>query len=189
MTHAGKGKVALITGVTGQDGAYLADLLLEKGYTVHGVKRRSSSFNTGRIDHRYQGNIDARRDWGRARENVRGMWLMLQQDGPDDYVLATGETTPIRDFVTEAFARAKITLDCRSAGVDEQGTCARTGRVYVEIDPRYFRPTEVDLLIGDATKAKQKLGWVPETKWQALCAEMFDADLVAVARERRRNVE
>ncbi|MAL58021.1 MAG: GDP-mannose 4,6-dehydratase [Brevundimonas sp.] len=358
MAVQSNGKVALITGVTGQDGAYLSELLLEKGYTVHGVKRRSSSFNTGRIDHIYQdpheqhprfvlhygdmtdstnlirivqqtqpdeiynlaaqshvqvsfetpeytgnadavgtlrlleairilglekktrfyqastselygkvqevpqseatpfyprspyaaaklygywivvnyreaygihasngilfnhesplrgetfvtrkitraaaaiklgyqdklylGNIDAKRDWGHAREYVRGMWLMLQQDEPDDYVLATGETTIIRDFVTEAFKQIGVTLRWEGEGLDEKGFCADTGRVYVEIDPRYFRPTEVDLLIGDPTKAKNKLGWVHETKWQALCAEMVAADLIAVAKEQRRNAE
>lgn len=351
-------KVALITGVTGQDGAYLSELLLAKGYTVHGIKRRSSSFNTGRIDHIYQdphnkdprfilhygdmtdstnlirivqqvqpdeiynlaaqshvqvsfetpeytansdalgtlrlleairilglekktrfyqastselygkvqevpqsettpfyprspyaaaklyaywivvnyreayglhasngilfnhesplrgetfvtrkitraaaaiklgyqdklflGNIDARRDWGHAREYVRGMWLMMQQEEPDDYVLATGETTVIRDFVTEAFGRIGVTLRWEGKGVDEKGICAESGRVYVEIDPRYFRPTEVDLLIGDPTKARENLGWVHETKWQQLCAEMVAADLVAVAKEQRRNAE
>ncbi|MFN7127449.1 MAG: GDP-mannose 4,6-dehydratase [Brevundimonas sp.] len=358
MAIESNGKVALITGVTGQDGAYLSELLLEKGYTVHGVKRRSSSFNTGRIDHIYQdpheqhprfvlhygdmtdstnlirivqqtqpdeiynlaaqshvqvsfetpeytgnadavgtlrlleairilglekktrfyqastselygkvqevpqsettpfyprspyaaaklygywivvnyreaygihasngilfnhesplrgetfvtrkitraaaaiklgyqdklflGNIDAKRDWGHAREYVRGMWLMMQQDEPDDYVLATGETTIIRDFVTEAFKQVDISLRWEGKGVDEKGICADTGRVYIEIDPRYFRPTEVELLIGDPTKAKNKLGWVHETKWQALCAEMVAADLVGVAKEQRRNAE
>lgn len=353
-----QGRVALITGVTGQDGAYLAELLLEKGYVVHGVKRRSSSFNTGRIEHIYQdpheedsrfflhygdltdstnliriiqqvqpdeiynlaaqshvqvsfetpeytanadaigtlrlleairilklekktrfyqastselyglvqevpqsettpfyprspyaaaklyaywivvnyreaygihasngilfnhesplrgetfvtrkisravaaiqqgfqdrlflGNLDARRDWGHAKEYVQGMWLMLQQDQADDYVLATGETTVIRDFVAEAFRHIDVTLEWRGEGVAEQGVCARTGRVYVEVDPRYFRPTEVDLLIGDPTKAREKLGWVHKTKWQALCAEMVAADLIAVAREQRRNAE
>jgi len=352
------GKVALITGVTGQDGAYLSELLLEKGYVVHGLKRRSSSFNTGRIDHIYQephdpdprfilhygdltdstnlirivqqtqpdeiynlaaqshvqvsfdtpeytanadavgtlrlleairilglekktrfyqastselyglvqevpqsettpfyprspyaaaklyaywivvnyreaygihasngilfnhesplrgetfvtrkvtraaaaiklgfqdklylGNLDAKRDWGHAREYVRGMWLMLQQDEPDDYVLATGETTLIRDFVSEAFRQIGVTLRWEGEGVDEKGICADTGRIYVEVDPRYCRPTEVDLLIGDPAKAKRKLGWVHETKWQALCAEMVAADLVTVERERRRNSE
>lgn len=358
MATDSNGKVALITGVTGQDGAYLSELLLEKGYTVHGVKRRSSSFNTGRIDHIYQdpheqhprfvlhygdmtdstnliriiqqvqpdeiynlaaqshvqvsfetpeytsnadgtgtlrlleairilglekktrfyqastselygkvqevpqsettpfyprspyaaaklyaywivvnyreaygvhasngilfnhesplrgetfvtrkitraaaaiklgyqdklflGNIDAKRDWGHAREYVRGMWLMLQQDEPDDYVLATGETTLIRDFVSEAFKQIDVTLRWEGEGIDEKGICVATGRVYVEIDPRYFRPTEVELLIGDPTKAKAKLGWSHETKWQALCAEMVAADLVVVAREQRRNAE
>jgi len=350
-------KTALITGVTGQDGAYLAELLLEKGYKVHGIKRRSSSFNTGRIDHIYEdphaadprftlhygdmtdstnliriiqqtqpdeiynlaaqshvqvsfetpeytanadaigalrlmeairilglekktrfyqastselyglvqevpqsettpfyprspyaaaklyaywmvvnyreayglhasngilfnhespirgetfvtrkitravasiklglqdrlylGNLDARRDWGHAREYVRGMWLMLQQDEPDDYVLATGETTSIRNFVIKAFSEIGVSLTWRGEGVDEQAVCAETGRVLVEIDPRYFRPTEVELLIGDPSKAKAKLGWVHETKWDALCAEMVAADLITVAREQRRHV-
>lgn len=351
-------KTALITGVTGQDGAYLADLLLEKGYIVHGIKRRSSSFNTGRIEHIYQdphedhpqfilhhgdltdatnlirivqqvqpdeiynlaaqshvqvsfetpeytanadaigtlrlleairilgltektrfyqastselygkvqevpqsettpfyprspyaaaklyaywivvnyreayglhasngilfnhesplrgetfvtrkitravaaiklglqdklylGNLDAKRDWGHAREYVRGMWLMLQQDQPDDYVLATGETTMIRDFVDKAFAQIGTQLRWEGEGVEEKGVCSRTGQVYVEIDPRYFRPTEVDLLIGDPSKAHKKLGWRHETSWDRLCVEMVEADLVTVAREQRRNVD
>lgn len=351
-------KVALIFGVTGQDGAYLSELLLEKGYTVHGVKRRSSSFNTGRIDHLYQdphedraryvlhygdvtdstnvirivqqvqpdeiynlaaqshvqvsfetpeytanadalgtlrvleairilglvdkcrfyqastselygnvaeqpqsestpfhprspyaaaklyaywmvvnyreaygvhasngilfnhesplrgetfvtrkitraaaaiklgvqdrlylGNMDARRDWGHAREYVRGMWLMLQQDAPDDYVLATGEATAVRDFVSEAFTQVGLPLRWEGKGLAERGICIESGRVCVEIDPRYFRPTEVDLLIGDPTKARQKLGWTHETTWRALCAEMVAADLTVVAKEQRRNVD
>ncbi|MBT9290301.1 GDP-mannose 4,6-dehydratase [Prosthecodimorpha staleyi] len=343
---ASTGKVALVTGVTGQDGAYLAELLLSKGYTVHGIKRRSSSFNTGRIEHIYQdphvespkfimhygdmtdstnlirivqhcqpdeiynlaaqshvqvsfetpeytanadaigtlrlleairilgleqksrfyqastselyglvqevpqrettpfyprspyaaaklyaywivvnyreaygmhasngilfnhesplrgetfvtrkitraaaairlgrqpklwlGNLDAQRDWGHAREYVRGMWMMLQQDKPDDYVLATGVTTRVRDFVTWAFEDVGIALDWRGAGVDEQGIDRATGRVLVEVDPRYFRPTEVELLIGDPTKAHEKLGWRHETPVRALCREMVQEDL------------
>ncbi len=358
MTVESNGKVALITGVTGQDGAYLSELLLSKGYTVHGVKRRSSSFNTGRLEHIYQdphvdnprfvlhygdmtdstnlirivqqtqpdeiynlaaqshvqvsfetpeytsnadgtgtlrlleairilglekktkfyqastselyglvqevpqsektpfyprspyaaaklysywivvnyreaygihasngilfnhesplrgetfvtrkitravaaikqgfqeklylGNLDAKRDWGHAREYVRGMWLMLQQETADDYVLATGETTLIRDFVNKAFSEVGITINWSGAGVDEKGTCAETGKVLVEVDPRYFRPTEVELLIGDPTKAKEKLGWVHETKWEQLCAEMVAADMINVAKEQRRNAE
>jgi GDPmannose 4,6-dehydratase len=358
MSQDGNGKVALITGVTGQDGAYLSELLLSKGYTVHGVKRRSSSFNTGRIESLYQdphekdqrfilhygdmtdstnliriiqqtqpdeiynlaaqshvavsfetpeytanadaigalrlleairilglekktrfyqastselyglvqevpqsektpfyprspyaaaklyaywivvnyreaygihasngilfnhesplrgetfvtrkitravaaikqgfqdklylGNLDAKRDWGHAREYVRGMWLMMQQEVADDYVLATGETTMVRDFVTKAFAEVGVTIQWSGAGVDEKGTCAETGKVLIEVDPRYFRPTEVELLIGDPTKAKEKLGWVHETKWEQLCAEMVAADMITVAREQRRNVE
>lgn len=339
-------KVALITGTTGQDGAYLADLLLEKGYVVHGIKRRSSSFNTGRIEHIYQdphehgarfhlhygdltdstnliriiqqtqpaeiynlaaqshvqvsfetpeytanadgvgtlrlleairilgmektcrfyqastselyglvqevpqrettpfyprspygvaklyaywitvnyreaygmhasngilfnhesplrgetfvtrkitraaaaislgrqdrlwlGNLDAQRDWGHAREYVRGMWLMLQQDEPGDYVLATGETTSVRQFAEWAFADVGITLRWSGAGVEEKGYCAATGRCLVEVDPRYFRPTEVDLLIGDPTKAHAKLGWRHETSVRALVREMVEADV------------
>ncbi len=342
-------KVALITGVTGQDGAYLARLLLEQGYTVHGVKRRSSSFNTGRIEDIYEdphvehqrfklhfgdltdatnlirivqevqpdeiynlaaqshvqvsfetpeytanadalgtlrlleairilglekktrfyqastsemyglvqqvpqneetpfyprspygvaklygywitinyreayglhasngilfnhespirgetfvtrkisraaaaiamgqqdklfiGNLDAKRDWGYAKEYVRGMWLMLQQDEPDDYVLATGETTTVRTFAEWAFADAGITLEWRGKGVEEQGLCARTGQCMVEIDPRYFRPTEVDLLIGDASKAERKLGWKHETSARELAREMVEADLAVL---------
>ncbi len=358
MSQSKKEKVALITGATGQDGAYLSELLLEKGYTVHGVKRRSSSFNTGRIEHLYQdphephqrfilhygdltdstnlirivqevqpdeiynlaaqshvavsfetpeytansdaigalrlleavrilglekktrfyqastselygkvqqvpqsettpfyprspyaaaklyaywivvnyreaygmhasngilfnhesplrgetfvtrkitravaaihqgsqatlylGNLDAKRDWGHAREYVRGMWLMLQQDEADDYVLATGETTMVRDFVTHAFDQIGVDLRWEGEGVREKGVCAATGRTYVEVDPRYFRPTEVDLLIGDPSKAHAKLGWKHETSWRALCEEMVAADLIAVAKESHRHVD
>jgi len=339
-------KIALITGVTGQDGAYLARLLLEKGYRVHGVKRRSSSFNTGRIEDLYEdphidhphlslhygdltdatnlirlvqevqpdeiynlaaqshvqvsfetaeytanadglgvlrlleavrilglekktrfyqastselyglaqevpqrettpfyprspyaaaklyaywivvnyreaygihasngilfnhesplrgetfvtrkitraaaaihhkrqerlylGNLDARRDWGHAREYVEGMWLMLQQDEPDDYVLATGETTSVRTFVEWAFEDAGMTLRWEGEGVDEKGYDAHDDRLLVAVDPRYFRPTEVDLLIGDPGKARQKLGWVHRTSARDLAREMVAADL------------
>ena len=339
-------KVALVTGVTGQDGAYLADLLLEKGYVVHGLKRRSSSFNTGRIEHIYQdphdsgrrfilhygdmtdstnlirivqqcqpdeiynlaaqshvqvsfetaeytanadavgalrlleairilglekktrfyqastselyglvqevpqsettpfyprspyaaaklyaywivvnyreaygmhasngilfnhesplrgetfvtrkitraaaaiklgrqdklylGNLDAKRDWGHAREYVRGMWLMLQRDQPDDYVLATGQTTAVRTFVEWAFADVGLNLEWQGHGVGEQGVDAKTGRVLVEVDPRYFRPTEVDLLIGNPAKALAKLGWKHETSARELAQEMVREDL------------
>ena len=342
----GIGKVALITGVTGQDGAYLSRLLLEKGYEVHGVKRRSSSFNTGRIEDIYEdphvphqrfhlhygdltdstnlirivqqtqpdeiynlaamshvavsfetpeytanadgigtlrlleairilgmekktkfyqastselyglvqevpqsettpfyprspygvakmygfwivvnyreaygihasngilfnhesplrgetfvtrkitraaaaislgrqeklylGNLDAKRDWGHAREYVRGMWMMLQQEAPDDYVLATGETTEVREFVRWAFEDVGITLEFKGEGVDEKGYCQKTGNCLVEIDPRYFRPTEVDLLIGNPAKAKQKLGWTHETPVRELAREMVNSDL------------
>jgi GDPmannose 4,6-dehydratase len=344
------GKVALITGATGQDGAYLAQLLLEKGYIVHGIKRRSSSFNTGRIEHLYEdphvanprfilhygdmtdstnlirvvqetqpdeiynlaaqshvqvsfetpeytanadgigtlrlleairllgltkktrfyqastselygkvqevpqsettpfyprspyaaaklyaywivvnyreaygmhasngilfnhesplrgetfvtrkitravaaihlgrqnrlylGNLDAKRDWGHAREYVRGMWLMLQQDEPDDYVLATGETHTVRSFVEKAFAHVGVTLDWQGEGVEEKGICRKTGKVLVQIDPRYFRPTEVDLLIGNPAKAHAKLGWRHETDMDGLLAEMVSEDLKVMA--------
>jgi GDPmannose 4,6-dehydratase len=344
-------KVALITGVTGQDGAYLAEFLLEKGYTVHGIKRRSSSFNTGRIEHLYEdphvpeprfvlhygdmtdatnliriiqetqpdeiynlaaqshvqvsfeaaeytanadavgtlrlleairllklvgksrfyqastselygkvqtipqnettpfyprspyaaaklyaywitvnyreayaihasngilfnhespirgetfvtrkitravaaihlgiqdrlylGNLDAKRDWGHAREYVRGMWMMMQQPKPDDYVLATGETHSVRSFVEKAFRRVGVDLEWKGEGVDERGIDASDGRALVEVDPRYFRPTEVDLLIGDPTKAWEKLGWRHETKLDDLIAEMIREDMKIMAR-------
>jgi GDPmannose 4,6-dehydratase len=358
MTGKHNGKVALITGATGQDGAYLSELLLEKGYTVHGIKRRSSSFNTGRIEHLYQdphevnqrfvlhygdmtdatnlirivqqtqpdeiynlaaqshvqvsfetaeytanadaigtlrlleairilglekktrfyqastselygkvqevpqsettpfyprspyaaakiyaywivvnyreaygmhasngilfnhesplrgetfvtrkitravaaihlgfqdklylGNLDAKRDWGHAKEYVRGMWLMLQQDEPDDFVLATGTTTAVREFVGWAFSEIGITLHWKGSGADEKGYDCATGRCLVEVDPRYFRPTEVELLLGDPTKAQTKLGWKHDTSAQSLCAEMVREDLKNVANERRRNAD
>ena len=346
-------KRALITGVTGQDGAYLAELLLAKGYEVHGIKRRSSSFNTSRVDHLYKdphededtpflmhygdmtdstnlirlvqtikpaeiynlaaqshvavsfespeytanadavgvlrlleairilgmekecrfyqastselyglvqqvpqrettpfyprspyavaklygywitvnyreaygmhasngilfnhespirgetfvtrkitravarmevgldeclylGNLDAKRDWGHARDYVEGMWRILQQQKPDDYVLATGETRSVRDFVETAFAHVDRRIRWRGEGVEERGEDARSGDILVKIDPRYFRPTEVDLLIGDATKAREVLGWRPETSFAALVREMMDADLAAARRE------
>jgi GDPmannose 4,6-dehydratase len=343
--------VALVTGVTGQDGAYLCDLLMEKGYEVHGLKRRSSSFNTGRIEHLYQdphvensrfhlhygdmtdstnlirivqmvqpteiynlaaqshvqvsfetpeytanadaigtlrlleamrilgmekscrfyqastselygqvqevpqkettpfyprspyaaaklyaywivvnyreaygmhasngilfnhespirgetfvtrkitravaaikygkqdrlylGNLDAKRDWGHAREYVRGMWLMMQQDQPDDYVLATGETTTVRDFVNWSFAAAGIEISWSGEGVSEIGICTATGRTLVEVDRRYFRPTEVELLIGDPSKAHRQLGWAHETTARQLAEEMVASDLKLVER-------
>lgn len=349
-------KVALITGVTGQDGAYLADLLLDKGYAVHGLKRRSSSFNTGRVEHLYRdpheedvrfqmhygdltdatnlirvieevqpdeiynlaaqshvqvsfetpeytanadgvgtlrlleairilrmgdrvrfyqastselygkvqetpqrettpfyprspyavaklyaywitvnyreaygfhasngilfnhesplrgetfvtrkitravaaiqlgrqktlylGNLDAKRDWGHARDYVEGMWMMLQQPQPDDYVLATGETRSVREFVELAFARVGRTVVWRGEGVDECGVDAAGGETLVRIDPRYFRPTEVDLLLGDASKAETVLGWKPRIRFEQLVHEMVDADLAAVAKEAPRH--
>jgi GDPmannose 4,6-dehydratase len=349
-------RVALITGVTGQDGALLAELLLAKGYVVHGVKRRSSSFNTGRVDHLYHdpheanvrfhlhygdmtdatnlirivqevqpseiynlaaqshvqvsfetpeytanadalgalrlleamrilglkdrtryyqastselygkvqetpqrettpfyprspygaaklyaywitvnyreaygfyacngilfnhegptrgetfvtrkitravaaiqlgrqkqlfiGNLDAKRDWGHARDYVEGMWLMLQQPQPEDFVLATGETHSVREFVELAFAEVGRRIAWRGKGTDEKGVDAKTGEVLVSIDPRYFRPTEVDLLLGDPTKAHEKLGWRHKTSFRDLVKEMVAADLVQVEREYRRH--
>jgi GDPmannose 4,6-dehydratase len=354
-------KRALITGITGQDGSYLAELLLEKGYEVHGIKRRASSFNTQRIDHIYQdphvtqpkiklhygdltdssnltrlmseiapdevynlgaqshvavsfeapeytadvdatgtlrlleairflglekktrfyqastselyglvkeipqsettpfhprspygvaklyaywiavnyresygmyacngilfnhesprrgetfvtrkitrglaniaqglenclymGNIDALRDWGHAKDYVRMQWMMLQQDEPDDFVIATGKQYSVREFVTWSAAELGITLRFEGNGVDEFAVVAavsgdmapavKVGDVIMRIDPRYFRPAEVETLLGDPTKAKVKLGWVPEITAQEMCAEMVAADLVAARR-------
>jgi GDPmannose 4,6-dehydratase len=356
MDKPDRGKTALITGATGQDGAYLAEFLLDKGYKVHGLKRRSSSFNTGRIEHLYQdphdqnqrfilhygdmtdatnlirivqqtkpdeiynlaaqshvqvsfetaeytanvdalgtlrlleairilgfekttrfyqastselygkvqeipqtektpfyprspyaaaklyaywivvnyreaygmhasngilfnhesplrgetfvtrkitrgaaaislglqdklflGNLDAKRDWGHAREYVRGMWLMLQQNEPDDYVLATGKTTSVREFVEWSFSEVEIKIVWRGSGADEKGFDSTNGRCLVEVDPRYFRPTEVELMLGDATKAHKKLGWKYEISARDLCAEMMREDLKVVANEKRRS--
>ncbi len=350
--------VAFITGVTGQDGAYLAEFLLSKGYEVHGVKRRSSSFNTSRIDHLYQdphergvrlhlhygdmtdstnlirllqqtrpreiynlaaqshvavsfetpeytanadalgtlrileamrildlgastrfyqastselygkvqaspqnehtpfyprspyaaaklyaywitvnyreaygfhasngilfnhespirgetfvtrkitrgvaaielglqstiylGNLDAKRDWGHARDYVEGMWMLLQQPEPDDYVFATGEAHSVREFVELAFREVGRTLEWQGRGVDEFGRDARTGQELVRVDPRYFRPTEVDELLGDAGKARTKLGWSHRTKFGELVEDMVRSDLAALKNEQtfRRN--
>jgi GDPmannose 4,6-dehydratase len=348
-------KVALITGVTGQDGAYLAEFLLKKGYVVHGVKRRSSSFNTGRIDHLYEdshrtgvrfflhygdmtdatnlirlvqevqpdeiynlaaqshvqvsfetpeytanadgvgtlrlleamrilglkdktrfyqastselyglvqetpqtektpfyprspyaaaklyaywitvnyreaygyfatngilfnhesplrgetfvtrkitravagielglqdkiylGNLDAKRDWGHARDYVEGMWKILQQKTPDDFVLATGETHEVREFVELAFAEVGRTIVWKGKGVNEKGIDKKSGKVLVEIDPRYFRPTEVDLLLGDPTKAHKMLGWKHKTSFKGMVKEMVASDLVMVKSEAMR---
>ncbi|MCL2024309.1 MAG: GDP-mannose 4,6-dehydratase [Coriobacteriia bacterium] len=348
-----KRNVALITGITGQDGAYLAEFLLDKGYEVHGIKRRSSSFNTQRIDHLYQdphesdvhfhlhygdltdsanlirliseikpneiynlgaqshvqvsfetpeytadvdalgalrileairilgleqttrfyqassselfgkviempqrettpfyprspyavaklfaywtavnyreaygiyacngilfnhesplrgetfvtrkitrsaarialgmqdmlylGNLNAQRDWGYAGDYVELMWLMLQQDEPDDYVMATGVTTSVRDFCTAAFQRAGIELRWEGEGIAERGIDSATNRTVVTVDEHYFRPAEVDMLCGDATKAREKLGWEPKTTLEELTACMVDADLEEARRER-----
>jgi GDPmannose 4,6-dehydratase len=342
-------KTALITGITGQDGSYLAELLLEKGYAVHGIIRRSSSFNTGRIDHLYNdpaiyneklflhygdltdssnlnrllekigpdevynlaaqshvkvsfevpeytaevdavgtlrfldaiketglktrfyqastselygkvqeipqsettpfyprspyavakiygywivvnyreaygifasngilfnhesprrgetfvtrkitraaarivegkqdklvlGNMDAKRDWGYAPEFVDAMWRMLQQDTPDDFVIATGETHTVREFTEIAFREVGIELRWKGEAEQEQGYNASTGTILVEVSPRYYRPTEVELLIGDPTKAKAKLGWEPQVKFEELVKIMVNADLEKVRR-------
>jgi GDPmannose 4,6-dehydratase len=351
VTGAPPRKIALITGVTGQDGALMAELLLAKGYTVHGLKRRSSSFNTGRIDHIYQdphdpdprfvlhfgdmtdasnlirvvqsvvpdeiynlaaqshvqvsfdtpeytgnadglgavrlleavrllgldrcrvvqastsemfgnaeatrqsestpfrprspyaaaklyaywmvvnyreawglhasnaimfnhesptrgetfvtrkitravaaihlgrqerlflGNLNARRDWGHALDSMRGLWMIAQQSTADDYVLATGQTHSVRSFAEKAFAEVGVKLAWRGQGVDEEGVDAATGTVRVRVDPRYFRPTEVDDLAGDAGKARDRLGWRPEIDLDTLVAEMVQSDLRLVAGE------
>ena len=149
-------------------------------FVTRKITRAAAAIQLGRQEKLYIGNLDAKRDWGHAREYVRGMWLMLQQDQPDDYVLATGATTQVRTFVEWAFADVGITLRWEGEGKDEKGYCTETGKCLVEVDPRYFRPTEVDLLIGDPTKAKEKLGWVHETSARELAREMALYDLEAM---------
>lgn len=146
-------------------------------FVTRKITRAAAAIHLGRQDRLYLGNLDAKRDWGHAREYVHGMWLMMQQAEPDDYVLATGETTPVRTFVEWAFADVGIDLVWSGEGVNEKGHCKATGRLIVEIDPRYFRPTEVDLLIGDPAKARAKLGWTHETSVRDLAHEMVQADL------------
>ena len=149
-------------------------------FVTRKITRAAAAISLGRQDKLYIGNLDAKRDWGHAREYVRGMYLMLQQDEPDDYVLATGETQTVRDFISWSFEDAGLPLEFKGEGVDEKGYCAKTGKLLVEVDPRYFRPTEVDLLIGDPTKAQEKLGWKHETTARELAREMVEADLVVM---------
>jgi GDPmannose 4,6-dehydratase len=132
----------------------------------------------------YLGNIDAKRDWGHAKDYVEGMWLMLQQKTPEDYVLATGETTSVRDFVSMAFKEVGITVNWEGEGVNEKGRDASTGEILVEIDPNYFRPTEVDLLIGDASKANKNLGWKPKHNLQDLVKDMIQSDMNLFKRDK-----
>ncbi len=128
----------------------------------------------------YLGNLDAKRDWGHARDYVHAMWLILQQDEPEDFVIATGETHSVREFVELSFAAVGITIKWQGSGVDEVGCDENTGEVLVRIDPNYFRPTEVDLLLGDPTKAKEKLGWEPVIRFKELVKEMIDFELQRV---------
>lgn len=146
-------------------------------FVTRKITRAAAAIALGRQDRLYLGNLDARRDWGHAREYVRGMWMMLQQDEPDDYVLATGETTEVREFVRWAFEEVGIPIEFRGEGVEEKGYSAKDGRLLIEVDARYFRPTEVELLLGDPSKAHQKLGWRHETSARELAREMVRADL------------
>lgn len=152
-------------------------------FVTRKITRAVAAIELGLQDVLYLGNIDARRDWGHARDYVEGMWRIVQQDEPDDYVLATGETHSVREFVELAFAEVGRRIVWSGEGVDETGIDSVNGKVLVRIDPRYFRPTEVDVLLGDPSKARQKLGWRHTTGFPELVAEMVAADLKTVARE------
>ncbi|MFZ5704549.1 MAG: GDP-mannose 4,6-dehydratase [Pseudomonadota bacterium] len=152
-------------------------------FVTRKITRAAAAIKLGAQDRLFLGNLDAQRDWGHARDYVEGMWRILQQDRSDDYVLATGETHTVRAFAELAFAAVGITLEWSGEGVEEKGRCTESGRTLVEIDPRYFRPTEVDLLIGDASKAEAVLGWRATTRFADLVREMVEDDLRVIARE------
>lgn len=161
-------------------------------FVTRKITRATSKIVKGLQDKVFLGNLDAKRDWGHAKDYVRMMWMILQHDEPEDWVIATGTTTSVRDFVRMAFQYVGIELEFKGEGVDEKGTvksCSNPdyqleiGKEVVAVDPRYFRPTEVDLLIGDPTKAKEKLGWVPEIALQELVNDMMKSDLHLMSRE------
>lgn len=146
-------------------------------FVTRKITRAVAAIKHGRQDKLFLGNMDAKRDWGHARDYVEGMWRILQQDSGDDYVLATGETHTVREFVELAFKEVGITIEWSGEAESEIGKCAETGRELVGVDPRFYRPTEVDLLIGDPAKAKEKLGWEHSTPFPQLVSEMVQSDL------------
>jgi GDPmannose 4,6-dehydratase len=156
-------------------------------FVTRKITRAVAAIHRGMQDRLYLGNLNARRDWGHARDFVEGMWLILQQEEPDDYVLATGEMHTVREFVERAFECVGREIVWEGEGVHEVGFDARSGRDVVRVDPRYFRPTEVDELLGDASKARTKLGWERKVTFPDLVAEMVDHDLAAVERDAWRN--
>lgn len=155
-------------------------------FVTRKITRAVARISQGKMKTLYLGNLDAKRDWGHARDYVEGMWLMVQRDEPDDYVLSTGECHSVKEFCEVAFARVGITVQWKGAAgsVDEIGVDAKDpSRVLVKVDPKYFRPTEVDLLVGDCSKAKKLLGWAPKVTFKALAEEMVDADLAELRHE------
>lgn len=146
-------------------------------FVTRKITRAVARISLGLQEKIYLGNLDSKRDWGFAGDYVEAMWLMLQQNKPEDYVIATGETRTVREFVEAAFKEVGVTISWQGKGVKEIGTNKKTGQVVVEIDPRYFRPTEVELLLGDPTKAKEQLGWQPKTSFAKLVKMMIEEDL------------
>ncbi|MEK6794992.1 MAG: GDP-mannose 4,6-dehydratase [Spirochaetota bacterium] len=148
-----------------------------KTFVTRKITTAVARIKKGKQDKIFLGNLDAKRDWGYAKDFIEGMWLMLQQDTPDDFVLATGETHTVREFCEKAFRAAGMEIAWRGDGVNEKAIDTNSGKPVIEIDPRYFRPTEVDLLLGDPAKAKQKLGWVPKVTFEELVSMMVQYDL------------
>jgi GDPmannose 4,6-dehydratase len=152
-------------------------------FVTRKITRAAARIKSGLQSRLFIGNLDAKRDWGYAGDYVELMWLMLQQEKPGDYVMATGVTTTVRDFTSMAFREAGFELEWKGSGVEEKGLDARTGEILVEVDPRYFRPTEVDILIGDPSKAMRELGWKPRVSLPELVKMMVEADLDEAERE------
>jgi GDPmannose 4,6-dehydratase len=155
-------------------------------FVTRKITRAVAAIHLGLQERLYVGNLDAKRDWGHAKDYVHGMWLMLQQEEPDDYVLATGEAHSVREFIDRSFAQVDREIVWRGSGVDEEGHDAKTGQCLVKVDSRYFRPTEVDILLGDPGKANQRLGWRHTTSFERLVQEMVQSDLQEVAQEPHR---
>ncbi len=156
-----------------------------KTFVTRKITRAAAKIKLGLQDKLFLGNMDSKRDWGYAPDYVEAMWMMLQQDTPDDFVIATGETNTVRDFVSMTFAELGITLDWQGTGVNEKGIDTASGKVLIEVDPRYFRPTEVDLLLGDPTKAKNILGWTPKVMLPELVKIMVAADYEDIKHKNR----
>jgi GDPmannose 4,6-dehydratase len=152
-------------------------------FVTRKITRAVARIKLGLQEKVYLGNLSSKRDWGHAKDYVEAMWLLLQQDKPEDFVIATGETHEVREFVELAFKEVGITIEWQGIGVEEKGIDKATGKVLVEVDQRYFRPTEVELLLGDATKAQEKLGWKPKTTLAELVSMMVKEDLVAAKRD------
>jgi GDPmannose 4,6-dehydratase len=146
-------------------------------FVTRKITRALARIKIGLQDTLYIGNLDARRDWGHARDYVKMQWLMLQQDEPEDYVIATGEQYSVREFIEAAARQLGMKVGWKGRGIDEKGINKETGQIIIAVDPRYFRPTEVDELLGDGSKARQKLGWKPRISFKELVAEMVQADL------------
>jgi GDPmannose 4,6-dehydratase len=151
-------------------------------FVTRKITRAAARIAMGAQEMLYLGNLDAQRDWGHARDFVEGMWLIVQQAEPGDYVLSTGQTTSVRIFCEKAFQLAGIPIEWEGRGVLETGRCSSTGEVVVQVDPRYYRPTDVELLLGDASMAREKLGWRPKYSLDAMIEEMVEADF-AIARD------
>jgi GDPmannose 4,6-dehydratase len=152
-------------------------------FVTRKITRALARIHEGLEEHLYLGNLDSLRDWGHARDYVRAQWLMLQQEQADDFVIATGEQHSVREFVTLAAQHLDMGIEWRGEGIEEKGVDRKTGKFVVEVDARYFRPTEVDSLLGDATKARTKLGWQPEFSFESLVKEMVAEDLQLARRD------